>query len=1198
MKNCCDLPCLARRKWKKFARVMKLTTFLLLFSLLTATAASTYSQSARINLKMKDASLVDIFREIERKSDFGFFFKSEDMDMNKHVSIDLQNASISEILEKILISNYSYRIIDKNIIITKSNTSDVQQQKSVSGKVSDTSRGTLPGVSVVVKGTTNGTITDMDGNYKLSNVSENAILQFSFVGMKTQEIATAGKTVINVSLAEEAIGIDEVVAVGYATQKKVNMTGSVSSIKFDDVATSRPITNISSALSGLSSGVTIRQSTGRPGSDGATIRVRGIGTLNNSNPLVIIDGMEGSLDAVNPQDIESVSILKDAASASIYGSRAANGVILVTTKKGDGKRLNVTYNGTFSVAEPANLLDFISDYPKYMRLMNESARNVLIAEPFSTNTISAWEAAQKDPNALNANGIPNYIAFPNTNWNNEMYQRNLVQDHTVSVNGATNSARFLLSAGYLDNPGLVEYTGMKRYSLRSNVEIDATKWLTVGTRTYATMTNTEPGNYDNVLTYIFQTTPGVYPRYNGKFGYPEAPEESATANNLYNFLYGQKGDNKTFRINSTLFSKVKFAKGLTWDLNFNYSKRFDEVNNHTNPATGERVKFSTGVSMSPQTNPTLMTTYFRTYSEYNYTLENLLHYETTIASKHNINALAGYNETYFYGYDHYATKRGMFDESAYVFNAATEMLSTGGSASDWALRSWFGRLNYNFDQRYMLEANMRYDGSSRFDSESRHGIFPSFSAGWRISEEGFMKDLNMFQNLKLRASWGKLGNNATGSYNSSGQWVVSNYDYQALYGPVGYSFNGVQTAGLRAGKIANPLLQWESTTVTNLGLDATVLNSKLLAELDFYNKVTDGILTTPPVYLTMGLVGAPTLNTAEVTNKGFEITLNWKDKIGQVNYSISGNLGYNKNEVTSYKGKLVEEWRTDATGKPVYYSNLGDVSSGGQNRILEGHVINEHYLMDLYNGDGSYFNSDGTVNISGGPKDGMIRTTDDMKWLNAMISAGYQFMPNTATAKNRIWYGDYIYADKNGDKIYGSNYDRSFTGNSAMPKFTFGSQMNFSWKNFDLNLIWSGQAGVKLYWLESGYNNSGTRIGFQIGKMLENNHYYYNEADPNDINNNLTAAYPRLRIDGGGQNTQGSTRWLYDGSFVRLKNLTFGYTLPKQIAAKIYTENVRLYFSAENLFTITSFPGLDPEMGGYTNYPVFRQIAFGTNITF
>lgn len=1167
---------------------MKLTTILLLFALLTATAGSIYSQSARINLKMKDASLVDIFREIERKSEFGFFFKSEDMDMNRHISIDLQNATIGEILEKVLISNYSYRILDKNIIITKTNTNDVQQQKSVTGRVTDSSGGTMPGVSVIIKGTTNGTITDIDGNYRLTNVPENGMLVFSFVGMKTQEVAAAGKSSINIVLKEESIGIDEVVAVGYATQKKVNMTGSVSSVKFQELAGERPITNVSSALAGLSSGVYVQQASGKPGSDGATIRIRGVGTLNNSDPLIIIDGMEGNLDAVNPQDIESVSILKDAASASIYGSRAANGVILVTTKKGENKKLSVAYNGTFSVAQPANLLDFVSDYPTFMRLLNESARNIGTAEIFSANTISAWENANKDPNALNANGVPNYIAFPNTNWNKEMYQNNLIQEHTISVNGATQNARFLLSAGYLDNPGLVENTGMKRYNLRSNVEIDANKWLTVGTRTYATMTNTELGNYSNMLSYSAQTTPGVYPKYNGLYGFPEAPEESATANNLYSMLNGVKGDDKVTRINSTLYTKIKFSKKLTWDFNFNYNKRFDEYNNYSNPAAGQRVKFSNGQIMSPATSPSLLSTYYNTYSSYTYTLENLLRYQTTIAGKHNIGALAGYNETYFYGYNHNATKKGLFDESAYVFDAATTMISTTGNATDWALRSWFGRVNYDFNQRYLFEANLRHDGSSRFASQSRFGIFPSVSAGWRVSEEPFMKDLNIFQNLKLRASWGKLGNNASG-----------NYDYQSLYNPVNYSFNGLQTTGLASTKIPNALLQWESTTVTNLGLDASVLQGKLTGEVDFYNKVTDGILTTPPIYLTLGMVGAPTLNTAEVTNNGLELTLGWKDKIGQVSYSITGNFGYNKNEVTGYKGKLTEEWRTDANGNKVYYSNLGDVSSGNSTRILEGHVINENYLFDVYKGNGNYFNADGKVNIEGGPRDGMIRTTEDMNWLNAMITAGYKFMPNLTVAKNKIWYGDYIYADINKDGIYGNAYDRHFTGNSGMPKFTFGSQMNFSWKNFDLNLIWSGQAGVKIYWLERGYNSSTTRTGWQIGEMLETNHYYYNDANSSDPANNTTADYPRLKLDeNDSQNTQQSTRWLYNGSFLRLKNLTLGYKLPANMAKKIFTEQVRIYFSAENLLTITSFPGLDPEMGGNTNYPVIRQIAFGTNITF
>ena len=592
--------------------------------------------------------------------------------------------------------------------------------------------------------------------------------------------------------------------------------------------------------------------------------------------------------------------------------------------------------------------------------------------------------------------------------------------------------------------------------------------------------------------------------------------------------------------------------------------------------------------MSPLTDPSLLSTYYNTYGSNTYILESLLHYNKTFNGKHSVTALAGYNETYAKSYNHNATKKGLFDQSAYVFDAATTMISITGTASDWALRSFFGRINYDFNQRYLFEANMRYDGSSRFSSDNRHGTFPSFSVGWRASEEQFMKNLNFLQNLKFRASWGKLGNNASG-----------NYDYMALYNPVSYSYNGLQVTGLAPGKIPNPMLQWESTTVGNIGLDVTVLNGRLSVEMDGYNKVTDGILTTPPIYLTLGLVGAPTLNSAEVTNKGFEMNLTWKDHIGEVKYSISGNFGYNKNTVTKYKGQLVNEWRTDATGAPVYYSNIGDVSSGGDTRVLEGHMINENYLMDIYHGNGQYNNADGTVNINGGPTDGMIRTPADMTWLNGMIAAGYKFMPNLTTAKNKIWYGDYIYADLNGDKIYGNTYDKRFTGDSSMPKFTFGSQMNFSWKDFDLDMIWSGQAGNKLYWLERGYNSSTTRTGFQIGAMIEKDHYYYNDTDPSDPANNITASYPRLKLnESDGQNTQSSTRWLYNGSFVRLKNLTFGYTLPAKIAAKIYTQKVRLYFSAENLLTFTKFPGLDPEMGGYTNYPVIRQIAFGTNITF
>lgn len=1186
---------------KKTFFIMRITLMVLLLCIMQSFALKSYTQDARISLSVKEMKLEDILLQIENKTMYRFAYNKSEVNVDKSYSLNINDAEIDQLLDQMFShTSIKYKIIDRQIILTNSDTGTNQQQKSVSGKVSDSQGNSLPGVSVVIKGTTIGTITDVDGKFSLPKVPENSLLQFSFVGMKMQEVIVSGKTEINVILREETIGLEEVVAVGYGVQKKVNMTGAVSSVKFDEIASNRPLTTVSSALAGLSSGVTVKQSVGKPGSEGATIRIRGIGTLNNNDPLVIIDGMEGVLDAVNPQDIESVSILKDAASASIYGSRAANGVILVTTKKGDKKRLSVSYNGIFSIAEPTNILDLVSDYPTYMKLINQSARNIGTAENFAASTIEAWEAANKNPNALNSNGVPNYVAFPNTDWNDVIYKKNLVQDHTVSVNGATSNARFLLSAGYMDNPGLVDYTGMKRYSLRSNVEIDINKWLTVGTRTYGSMSETELGDYKTVLTYMYSTTPGVYPEYNGKYGYAEATEESAQANNVWAQLHGVNGYNRTTRINSTLYSKVKILKGLSWDLNFNYARRFDEYNSHSNPEAAERIKFSNGTVGQPATSTSLLTTYYKTYFNYNYTLENLLHYETTLAEKHNIKALVGYNETYYDETSQNATKQGLIDENVYVFDAATNMLSIGGSEGDWALRSWFGRLNYDYKQRYLFEANLRYDGSSRFDSDTRFGVFPSFAAGWRISEEEFMKNSNFFQNLKLRASWGKLGNNSTGYYNSSGEWVVTNYDYQSLYSTTNYSFNGAQNTGLYSAKVANKKLKWETTTVTNVGLEASILNNRLTIEAEAYNKVTDGILTTPPIYLTMGLISAPTLNTAKVTNNGFELNLGWKDKIGQVRYSISGSFGYNKNKVTSYKGKLKEGWNTDAAGSKSYTSNIGDVSSGSNTRIVEDHIINEYYLMDVYSGTGKYYNTDGTVNIKGGPKDGMIRTPEDMDWLKSMIAAGYQFMPNLTVAKNKIWYGDYIYADINGDGIYGNSYDRKFTNVSGSPKIVFGSQMNFSWKNFDLDLIWSGQAGAKIYWLESGYNNpTALRVGWAVSKMLAKDHYYYNDTDTSDPLNNITSKTPRLKLnESDGQNTQASTRWLYNASYLRLKNLTLGYNFSQRIASKIHAEKLRIYFSAENLLTITSFPGLDPEMGGNTNYPLIRQIAIGTNITF
>jgi hypothetical protein len=348
-----------------------------------------------------------------------------------------------------------------------------------------------------------------------------------------------------------------------------------------------------------------------------------------------------------------------------------------------------------------------------------------------------------------------------------------------------------------------------------------------------------------------------------------------------------------------------------------------------------------------------------------------------------------------------------------------------------------------------------------------------------------------------------------------------------------------------------------------------------------------------------GNITAARQNIAEVTNKGVEVQLTWRDKINDFHYSISGNVSYNKNEVSKYNGKLVREWETDANGNKVYVSNLGDVSTGGTTRVVEGHIIDEYYMLQPYKGTQNYFNADGSVNPEGGPKSGMIRTEDDMKWMNAMVGAGYTFYPNQTVGQTGIWYGDYIYADINGDGIYGNTHDNDFVGSSSMPKWNFGTQLTANWKGFDLSLNLYGVAGNKLYFYRLGQNASTTIKGYAIGRDIANDHYFYDPANPTDSRTNQYSGNPRLTNNSGSSQSESTnSKWLYRGDFLKLKNLTLGYSIPKNITQKIYMQNMRIFFSGENLLTITGYPGIDPEMRASIGYLTYQQFAFGVNITF
>lgn len=1174
---------------------MRITSILLAGFLCHANAETSYSQSARISIEMNNATIEEVLNEIEAKSDFYFLYNNKLINVDRRVSVDINAENIDTILQNLFKgTDVVYQIADKQIVLSQKNmansTSTNQQSNIIKGTVIDQSGTPIIGANVVVKGTTNGTITDMDGNFSLE-AEAGSILEVTYVGYISQEIKIGNNKNLSIAMKEDSEALDELVVVGYGSQKKVNLTGSVATINLAEETMSRPVTTISSALSGMAAGLNVMQTTAKPNSEGASVQIRGVGTLNDASPLILVDGMEMSLNEINPNDVESISVLKDAASCAIYGNRAANGVILVTTKKGKDGKVNVTYSGKFSYNTPAKLIDRISNYADYMEIMNETSLNTGQAAIFNQSTIDQWREAAKNPNAIFESGYPNYVAYPNTDWYDEVYNPKWMQEHSLTVSGAEKKTTYNLSATYLNNPGLVIESGMKKYYLRGDVESRPTTFLTVGMRLWGYHTDQERNSVDDLNGLNMQkTTPGTYPYYDGYYGVAEATEEDPQTWNPVQSLTASQGSYSQTKVFANPYVKVDFLKYFSLSTNLYYDKWENEHLWHNSEYLPSYSFQKNELRNNPPSSEQLADYSSKLWrqQDQSWKTTTILNYNQTIKKDHEVSAMIGYEEYRKWGRVFDISKKGMSDTSMTDFDALTDPdYITGNTNTNFSSRSLFARANYAYKSKYLFEANIRYDGSSRFAPESRWGVFPSFSAGWRASEENFLKDLNIFDNLKLRASWGKLGNNA-----------IDNFEWQSVYNTAIYAFGGNKTLGLAMSSFSNYALQWETTAVTNVGLDATVLNGRLSGTIEAYNKFTNGILYKPTLSPTLGLFGAPRQNIAEVTNRGVELSLSWQDHVSDFSYSISGNFSYNKNWVSKYKGELIREWRTDENGNKYYYTNLGDVSTGGDERILEGHMMNEFYMIDLYKGNGSHFNSDGSVNPTGGPKDGMIRTEDDMKWLQAMFDAGYQFYPKQGVGKDKIWYGDIIYADRDGDGVYGDDDDREFQKFSKTPKFYYGLQAYFNWKGFDLSMNWAGAAGFKIYWYDTTQNSSICIYGYNMSKELAYDHYFYDPENPNNPHTNTTSDNPRFVMDQGGQVSAAGVHRLQNGNYMKLKNLTIGYSLPKYIANKIYMQNVRFYVSGENLLTITGFDGMDPEMMSGNGYAPMRQYALGVNVTF
>jgi len=562
-----------------------------------------------------------------------------------------------------------------------------QQQTIVSGRVTDKQGEPVSGATVREKGGGASTSTDVFGAYRIS-MADNGTIVVSFVGHRNQEVRVDGRSSVDIVLEDAEESLDEVVVVGYGTQSKSKLLGSVSTVDAKQFE-SRAVTNVSAALSGLAAGVQVKVGNGRPGSDGATIRVRGVGTMNNNDALVIIDGIQGVMDAVNPEDIESISVLKDASSAAIYGARAANGVILITTKKGKaGHEPQITYSGLFSKTAPTAKPVFESDYVAHMRLFNEAAENVGIAGPYAQAAIDLWTAANADPNGLAASGVPNYVAYPNTNWGDWIYDNGWLQSHNVGALGASDKIRYNLSGRIQDNPGIMHNTGLKRYEGRANLETDITGFLTVGTQTFATNEHRDMASDGSLYNFLRQSTPGIYPMYEGKFGGAVLSSgESSQLNNVLLYLYDYQGSNERTRLNSTFFAKLKLLEGLSFETKFNYQSRFDEVKTWQDPS--DKYDFSTMGIVNAPVNMAQLTTGQSYGKIYRKSFDNVLRYNTEI-DRHSIGALLGHNEFYYNSSDFNASTKGLIDPTITNIGTGTEMNGIGGGEADNAIRSYFG----------------------------------------------------------------------------------------------------------------------------------------------------------------------------------------------------------------------------------------------------------------------------------------------------------------------------------------------------------------------------------------------------------------------------------------------------------------------------------------------------------------------------
>jgi len=1118
------------RSWKQILKVMKLTVILSLLLFTQAFAIKSYSQRTLINLKMENVSIKEVLRQIEDVSDFYFLYNNDLINVNRTVNIDVKNEKVQDVLTELFSDkSISFLVKDRQIVLSPSsiesgNNTVSQQQKSVSGKVTDSTGAPLPGVSVVVKGTTNGTITDGNGNYQISRVSDSSILQYSFVGMKTNEVAVEGKTTINITLEDETIGIEEVVAVGYGVQKKSDVTGSLVRVGAEEIK-SRPVTNAVQAIQGRAAGVDIT-SNERPGTVG-DITIRGVRSLTASNsPLYVVDGIPlvtgtvdagntssnkvtlGGIDNMNPNDIESIDILKDASATAIYGSRGANGVVLITTKKGKSGKFSLNFDSSVTTEKIHEFSPLFTagDYVEYRRWAKYYVPNqtefprgdqftqahdekIFTGDPTAwANILKGWEGGTWDGSKLTT-----------TNWTDYVTRTGVTTQNTLSASGGTDKMKAYGSFGYTDSEGVVKGQGFKRYNANVSVDLTPVKWFSFGGNLNSSYSIQEYGQSTagnvgvSAQTGLYQSAYGIftyampYDANGNRIDYPGG--DIAVKTVIDEELYSQD-QRVTFRTFGSLYGQLDFGsiipelKGLRFRTNFG-----PDIQSWRNGIynDGKSVIRSGSAYASLEKRQRL-----------SYTLDNLLYYDKTIG-KHGVSMTLLQSQTQFETESNYMEADNIpFSSQKWNALGSVSLLKSWKSGIiKQSLLSYMARVNYSFTDKYLLTVSGRYDGASVLAEGNKWSFFPSAALGWRMDQENFMKNVNWVTQLKLRAGFGVTGNAAIDPYSTKGR-------LEAIF----YPFGATSTAGqLNVTTLANQELGWEKTSQYNFGLDYSIFKSRIYGSLDFYTSHTTDLLLRKSIPSVTGYLDTYA-NIGETKSKGADLTLNSINvKTSNFEWSSTLNASYQDNQIVS-------------------------LANGKQDDLNNGWFIGKSQSVIYgYEADGVWQDADAT----------------EMAKFNAN---GHTF-----TA------GNVRPIDQNGDYKIDANNDRVIIG-STIPKYILGLTNTFNYKGLELSVLLYGRMGYI-------YNTGGEGL---VGRYQQRAVNYYTI-------NNTNSDYQKPIYSAGFGDQYYASLGYKQGSFIKVRNISLGYNFPDKVANKLKVSKLRVYVQASTTgFLFNKVSWIDPDI--------------------